>query len=245
MKGIKYPKKNESLQAICDLIKSGVAFNLVRKYEFDGSSLEREIIDVAEAEQENGYVSSVSVADLQSESLIKGLMVSESIRPRYRLLVFGGGHVGQAVSLIASFVGYDVTVIDDRADIITRDRFPDNRIDLKIMAMDGDYGEFLINSNTAIVIVTRGHQYDEECLKRFLGHKSSYVGMIGSKRRVISIFNKLEREGFLLRDIKKVHAPIGLDIGAKSPQEIGLAIVGEIIAHRAGRCNRVNCREET
>jgi xanthine dehydrogenase accessory factor len=87
-----------------------------------------------------------------------------------------------------------------------------------------------ISTNTAVVIVTRGHQYDELCLKNVIGSSASYVGMIGSRKRVLSVFKKLAGE-VPESALKRVHAPIGLSIGARSPQEIAVAIVAEIINH--------------
>jgi xanthine dehydrogenase accessory factor len=86
-----------------------------------------------------------------------------------------------------------------------------------------------ISTNTAVVIVTRGHQYDELCLKNVIASSASYIGMIGSRKRVLSVFKKLAGEGVSESALKRVHAPIGLSIGARSPQEIGVAIVAEII----------------
>jgi xanthine/CO dehydrogenase XdhC/CoxF family maturation factor len=155
----------------------------------------------------------------------------EIVKPKLELIVFGAGHVGQAVGLIAAIMGYDVMVVDDREEFASRARFPDPRIGL----MACDYAiaaeKLDISSSAAVVIVTRGHQYDEICLKNAIRSAAGYIGMIGSRKRVLSVFKKLAAEGISERDFEKVYAPIGLRIGARSPQEIAVSILAEIIDH--------------
>jgi xanthine dehydrogenase accessory factor len=155
----------------------------------------------------------------------------EIVRPKLQLLIFGAGHVGQAVALMGALIGYDVIVVDDREEFASRKRFPDPRIGLLVSDYASASGKVRISSSTAVVIVTRGHQYDEACLKSVLGSNAVYLGMIGSRRRVLSVFKKLECEGVSERELQRVHAPIGLKIGARSPQEIAVAILAEIIDH--------------
>ena len=155
----------------------------------------------------------------------------EIVRPKLQLLVFGAGHVGQSVALIGALIGYDVIVVDDRKEFASRKRFPDPRISLLVSDYASAAGKVGISASTAVVIVTRGHQYDEACLKSVLGSNAVYLGMIGSRKRVLSVFKKLESEGVSERDLQRVHAPIGLKIGARSPQEIAVAILAEIIDH--------------
>jgi xanthine dehydrogenase accessory factor len=157
--------------------------------------------------------------------------VLEIVRPKVKLLVIGAGHVGQAVALIGATLGYEVSVIDDRVEFASRKRFPDPRIGL----LAGDFATSIslagITASTAIVIVTRGHQSDELCLKSVLRSPATYLGMIGSKRRVIGVFKRLTSEGFTDEELGRVHAPIGLKIGARTPQEIAVSILAEIIDH--------------
>src|SRR5215471_17906066 len=155
----------------------------------------------------------------------------EIVRPKLQLLIFGAGHVGQSVALIGALLGYDVTVVDDREEFASRKRLPDPRIDLVVSDYASAAGKLNISASSAVVIVTRGHQYDEECLKSVLGSNAVYLGMIGSRKRVLSVFKKLESEGISERELQRVHAPIGLRIGARSPQEIAVAILAEIIDH--------------
>ena len=157
-------------------------------------------------------------------------VVGELLEAPPQLLVFGAGHVGQAVAAIGALVGYDVTVVDDRVEFVIRERLPNKAIKLVV----GKYGtiksDIKITRNTAVVIVTRGHQYDEICLEQVLERGARYIGMIGSQRRVLSIFRRLESAGVSKSSLQSVHAPIGLKIGAVSPQEIAVAILAEIIA---------------
>jgi len=155
----------------------------------------------------------------------------EIIAPKHELLIFGAGHVGQAVALMGALTGYHITVVDDREEFASRTRVPDPRISLLVSDYASAAGKLTISSGTIVVIVTRGHQYDELCLKSVVRSNATYIGMIGSRRRVLSVFKKLTSEGFSERDLQRVHAPIGLRIGAKTPQEIAVSILAEIIDH--------------
>ena len=155
----------------------------------------------------------------------------EIVRPKLELVIFGAGHVGQAVALIGAFTGYHVTVIDDREEFASRARFRDPRINVVVSDYASAAEKATISTNTAVAIVTRGHQYDELCLKNVIRSNAAYIGMIGSRRRVLSVFKKLASEGISEQDLKRVHAPIGLRIGARSPQEIAVSILAEIINH--------------
>lgn len=156
--------------------------------------------------------------------------VTERVVGRLTLYIFGAGHVGQAVALMGALLGYEIIVVDDRAEFLSRERLPDTRIKLITSEFDKVIDDLRFGYQTAAVIVTRGHQYDEMCLRKLLRLRMSYLGMIGSKRRVLSVFNKLKSEGFKAEEFARVHAPIGLVIGARSPQEIAVSILGEIIA---------------
>jgi len=158
-------------------------------------------------------------------------VVVELVREKQRVVIFGAGHVGHAVALMSAILGYRVTVVDDREEFASRRRLSDPAINLMV----GDYETVSRNvelsSNTAVVIVTRGHQYDEVCLRSVIRSEAGYIGMIGSKRRVLAVFDRLNREGFTREELSRVHAPIGLKIGGRSPQEIAVSIVAEIIGH--------------
>ena len=171
------------------------------------------------------------LVDVIDEKGSRVTLAIEIVRPELELLIFGGGHVGQAVALIGALTGYRVTVVDDREEFASRKRLPDPAINLVVSDYASASERVNISTNTAVVIVTRGHQYDELCLKNVIGSSANYIGMIGSRKRVLSVFKKLAGEGVPEAALKRVHAPIGLSIGARSPQEIGVAIVAEIINH--------------
>jgi len=159
----------------------------------------------------------------------KATIAIEVIRPKPSVIVFGAGHVGHAVATIANLIGYSVTVVDDRDAFANRERLPDPAITIRAEPFKQAAESVAITSNTAIVIVTRGHQYDELCLRSVIESRARYIGMIGSRRRVISVFKQLTESGVDPRLLDRVHAPIGLRISARSPQEIAVAILGEII----------------
>ena len=175
-----------------------------------------------------GVADLVDVLDEQGSPVTLAI---EIIKPKLDLLIFGAGHVGQAVALIGALLGYDVTVVDDREEFASRRRLPDPRISLLVSEYATAAGKLTISSGTLIVIVTRGHQHDEACLKSVVQSNAAYIGMIGSRKRVLSVFKKLVGEGVSERDLQKVHAPIGLRIGARTPQEIAISILAEIIDH--------------
>lgn len=194
---------------------------------------DRKISDLIFSETQR-VISSGRNTDLIESTDEQGIPVRlaiEIVKPKLELIVFGAGHVGQAVGSIAVIMGYDVTVVDDREEFASRERFPDRRIGLMACDYALAAGKLDISSSSAVIIVTRGHQYDELCLKTVIRSAAGYVGMIGSRKRVLSVFEKLENEGVSKRDLDRVHAPIGLRIGARSPQEIAISILAEIINH--------------
>jgi xanthine dehydrogenase accessory factor len=153
------------------------------------------------------------------------------VLPRCRLLVVGGGHIGQAVGNLASDVDFDVWVLDDRTDYVSQERFP--RAQRRIC---GPIGETLrdleITPETYAIIVTRGHNHDEEALLHLADRGARYVGLIGSKRKIKLIFDDLEAEGISAAALSRVYAPLGIDIGSQTVPEIAVSILAELISHR-------------
>lgn len=162
----------------------------------------------------------------------------ERIEPEPRLIVCGAGHVGAALARLARFIGYRTTLIDDRADFVTRERFPDEDVEL-IVAAEG-WAEALrecvgAGRGVSVAVVTRGHNEDEECMRAVVMRaQPDYVGLIGSKRRTNIVLERLREAGVDEQRLREVRAPIGLDIGAVSPPEVALAILAEIVAERRG-----------
>ncbi len=155
----------------------------------------------------------------------------EPILPPALLYVFGAGHVALSVCKTASSAGFEVIVVDDRSSYATTERFPEAK---EVHAMDFDQAmEKLDPSESSfIVIVTRGHRDDMRILRWAVQTRARYVGMIGSRRKVIEISKALQAVGIPSNLLKRVHSPIGLDIGAVTPEEIGVSITAELIAIR-------------
>lgn len=153
------------------------------------------------------------------------------VLPRCRLLIVGGGHIGQAVGNWASDLGFDVWVVDDREEYVNSSRFP--RAERLIC---GEIGPTLknleITPDTYCIIVTRGHNHDEEALFHLVNRQARYVGLIGSRRKIKLIFDDLEAEGVSAEALAKVYAPLGIDIGSQTVPEIAISILAELIAHR-------------
>ncbi len=161
-------------------------------------------------------------------------LLFEIARPQPELIICGCGHVGQALAQCAAILGFRVTVIDDRADFAALEKFPDSRINIICDDFVAALQSLKLTAAMHIVIVTRGHRHDEICLREVIEKPVKYLGMIGSRRRTTTIRAHLKREGVSDDSMKRLHAPIGLDIGAQTPEEIAVAIMAEIIMTRRG-----------
>jgi xanthine dehydrogenase accessory factor len=155
----------------------------------------------------------------------------EPLLPPALLYVFGAGHVSVNLYQVARHAGFEVTVIDDRDSYANRERFPDA---CEVIAEDFEVAASRLapNESSYIVIVTRGHHDDMRVLRWAVQTPTRYIGMIGSKRKTIAIFKELQSEGLAAQLFERVHAPVGLDIGAVTPEEIAVAITAELIAIR-------------
>ncbi len=153
-----------------------------------------------------------------------------------QLLIAGAGHVALALAQLGKMIDFDVVVIDDRAQYANKARFP-SADKIVVGPLSETLGRWPLDSNTFVVLVTRGHSHDVECLLEIIDSPVRYIGMIGSKRRISAVFELLEKEkGISPEKFKRVHAPIGLDIGAETPAEIAVCIIAEIInLYRSGR----------
>lgn len=150
---------------------------------------------------------------------------------RCRLLIVGAGHVGQRVAELATDVGFDVWVVDDRQEYCNHERFPRARR-LIVDTFDTALRGLQIDSSTYCIIVTRGHNHDEQALFHLAETNARYVGMIGSRRKIKLIFDDLLRDGISREALSRVYAPLGFDIGSQTVPEIAVSIVAELIAHR-------------
>jgi xanthine dehydrogenase accessory factor len=160
----------------------------------------------------------------------------ERVEPEPRVVVCGAGHVGAALARLAASIGYSVTLIDDREDFVTRSRFPSD--DIELVSAHGWAAPIASAIGTGrgvyVAVVTRGHNEDEECMRAVLAARPDYVGMIGSRRRTNIVLARLRESGFDEELLRQVRAPVGLDIGAVSPEEVALSILAEIVAERRG-----------
>jgi xanthine dehydrogenase accessory factor len=154
----------------------------------------------------------------------------EPILPQPMLYLFGGGHVSMAVAKAASAAGFAVGVVDDREAFANTERFP---MALEVhTSYEEAFARLHPNAATYLLIVTRGHKEDMRVLAWAVRTEARYVGMIGSKRKVLSVYKALESEGCKPEEFERVFAPMGLEIGALSPEEIAVSIVAELIAVR-------------
>jgi xanthine dehydrogenase accessory factor len=154
----------------------------------------------------------------------------EPILPQPMLYLFGGGHVSIAVAKAASAAGFGIGVIDDRETFANGERFP--MAQLFYTSYEEAFEKLKPSASTYLVIVTRGHKDDMRVLAWAARTEARYIGMIGSKRKVISVYKALEQEGYKPEEFERIYAPTGLEIGALSPEEIAVSIVAELIAVR-------------
>ncbi len=157
----------------------------------------------------------------------------EVVESKPVFLVVGAGHIGRALAKLADFLDFYVVVLDDREDFASTERLPEAD---EVLCEDFEPAleRYPIDASTSIVLVTRGHKQDELSLRKCVGRGAGYLGMIGSKRRTGAVLQHLRDEGFDQAALDLVHTPIGLDIGAETPEEIAISIMAEVIMMRRG-----------
>jgi xanthine dehydrogenase accessory factor len=205
-----------------------------------GGCVEAEVWNAAREALETGKPRRLSFNLGQDAAYDNGLICGgqlevfvEPVEPQPRAFLFGAGHISQSLAKIAGLAGFAVTVVDDRESFANRERFPEVE---EVLA--GEYEEIFpqlgVHEGAYLVVVTRGHRDDMRVLRLALGTPARYIAMVGSKRKVIAVVKELEKEGIMLGATERLHAPMGLDIGAVSPEEIAVAVVAEMIAVRRG-----------
>ena len=159
--------------------------------------------------------------------------------PPPELVIVGAGHVARPLCRIGAMLGFRVTVLDDRPEFATRERFPE-AAEVRPARFDDPFRGVRITGRTYLVLVTRGHKYDFEALRDVLHRPElpAYVGMIGSRRRTRAALEQLARDGIGQDRLRAVHAPIGLDVGAETPEEIAVAVGAELVLARRGGTGR-------
>jgi xanthine dehydrogenase accessory factor len=203
-----------------------------------GGCVEAEVWDAAREAMETERSRKLSFVLGHDASYENGLICGgqleiyvEPVLPQPRLLLFGGGHVSKSISRIATLAGFSTTVVDDREAFANPERFPE-----AAATLTGEYEELFpqltVNEGSYLVIVTRGHRDDMRILRWAVTTSARYVAMVGSKRKVISTVKELEKEGMPRSLFERIHAPMGLEIGAISPEEIAISVVAEMIAVR-------------
>jgi len=155
---------------------------------------------------------------------------------RPHALVFGGGHISQPLVHMLSMLDFHVTVVDDRPEFSNPERFPLAEAVI-CESFSKVFQQLTIDKDTAIIIVTRGHRYDLDCLHATIDSDARYLGMIGSKKRVREMINLLREEGTSEENLRRLRAPIGLDINAETPVEIALSIAAEVVSNFRGGSN--------
>jgi xanthine dehydrogenase accessory factor len=150
------------------------------------------------------------------------------------LYIFGGGHVARPTAHLAAMTGFNVVVLDDRPEFSAAERFPEAMETRTIASFETAFDNLPVNGSAYIIIVTRGHLHDRTVLAQALKTPAAYIGMIGSRRKRDTIYERLLEDGYTAADMDRVHSPIGLAIGADTPEEIAVSIVAEMIAVRAG-----------
>src|ERR1700676_4725425 len=154
----------------------------------------------------------------------------EPLLPPPMLYLFGGGHVSTAVARVAAPAGFLIGIVDDREAFANKERFP--MATELYTSYEEAFEKIQPNSSSYLVIVTRGHKDDMRVLAWAVNTKARYIGMIGSKRKVISVYKALEKEGYSREKFEHVYAPVGVEIGALTPEEIAVSIAAELIAVR-------------
>jgi len=197
---------------------------------------------------DGGRIGEVSCDPAAAEMLIRGparrafhpflfggdRFLAEPICRRGTVRIFGSGHVGRKTAPLCAAVGFHTVVYDDRSGSLDGESFPDP-IETVAVGSFRDLPPLCLDDDSYVVIVTRGHLHDRDVLERALRGGAGYIGMIGSRRKKEALFRDLLDLGFSEGDLARVHTPIGLQIGAETPEEIAVSIVGELIASRADR----------
>jgi len=157
----------------------------------------------------------------------------EPIGKMITCFIIGAGHIAQKLAPLVRLVGFTTVILDDRPDYISQERFPTADQTILLEDFQNVIEHIQVDPDSFLVIVTRGHSSDKAVLGQALQTQASYIGMIGSRRKIALIFEALKKEGFDSGLLDKVHSPIGLSIGAETPEEIAISIVAEMIQERA------------
>ncbi len=200
-----------------------------------GGSLEAEVIKSALIVIQDGIPRTVPFELTENHGyLVCGgtvLVYIEPVMAAPHLIILGAGHVGKALATIGKFLGFKVTVVDDREEYANKANIP-HADDLVIVDFHNVFSKVAVEKSTYIVIATRGHNHDFDALRAALHTDAEYIGLLGSKRKKSLVLKTLETEGFSQLDIERVTIPVGLPIGSVTPEEIAISIMAQIIQIR-------------
>ena len=200
-----------------------------------GGSLEAEVIRSALSVIKDGIPRTVPFELTENHGhLMCGGTVLVYIEPLIaapHLIILGAGHVGKALAIIGKFLGFKVTVVDDREEYANKENIP-NADNIVVIDFRNVFSKVAVEKSTCIVIATRGHNHDFDALKAALHTDAEYIGLLGSKRKKSLVLRTLETEGFSQHDIDRVIIPVGIPIGSVTPEEIAISIIAQIIQMR-------------
>jgi len=182
-------------------------------------------------------VSGPAKISIHAEAFGKTRFLVEPLRQGGTVYIFGAGHVSQRIAQLSEYVGFRTVVLDDRAEYANRERFPEP-VELMVIDSFHKLPKLDIDEDSYLVIVTRGHLYDRIVLEQVLRSGACYIGMIGSRTKKKLTFDEMLKQGFTKEELDRVYAPIGINIGAETPEELAVSIVGELIMVRARREQR-------
>jgi xanthine dehydrogenase accessory factor len=205
-----------------------------------GGCVEAEVWQVAKTVLKTGRGEMVKYSltddDAEAEGLICGGTVEifvEPIQPEPEIYILGAGHLGQSIANLGHQLGYRISVLDDRESFASSERFPTaNRV--IVDSFDSGLGQLDVTAGAFVLVVTRGHKHDQIALEAAIQTPASYVGMVGSRRKIQILVENLLEKGVPRALFEKLYAPIGLEIGSETPDEIAISVIAEIIAIRRG-----------
>ncbi len=216
------------------VLQGGWVYGTLGSYSLDHKMIDRSKTLFSQLEPATD-LTQVKLCLQDDESVAK--VLEDPFLPQKKLIIFGAGHVSVSLVEMASLLGYQTVVVDDRQDLISKARFPKAHrlICAPFEEVFNDEFNLEINEMTSVVIVTRGHEYDLLCLRNSICSQACYIGMIGSRTKVNTNFSILLEEGISKKALERVAAPIGLDLGGQKPEEIALSIIAQMVALENGR----------
>lgn len=220
------PRKLGSIMAV---FKDGTILGSVGGGAFEGEVIKKSLDCIVKGEDSDfdHNLGAKGNLGMQCGGGAKGYI--KVFKPKPRLVIAGAGHIGEALNKLAKFVGFETVIIDDRIEYANKHRYPD--ADEIIVGDIGEkLSEYKLNEDSYVVIVTKGHIPDRAALEAVVKKDAAYIGMIGSKKKVLYVIEKVLENGVSKKDLDKVYTPIGLDIASELPNEIAVSIMAEMLA---------------